>query len=757
LAPILAVLAGLLIVGAVTCAKWCPHFVRIPSVVEQGIPALRNENVWLPSVLGMSGAWLAMLALTAYLYVGTASARLLGIRAYLKALAVLSFGVLVAAFGFCLGLALHLHTTLELTPQFWIAVGVTSALAAVVCQITASERFRSPFSHCLRAGITYLRSSQVIMRRHTTPARTLVVFVGLTLLVWIGISPALYDNANARRFFQTQATEWSTRAGTSASEPALTANLIVTATTLGPFSLDKRGRPAGDVYFCFGLHCPPAPDIRWQTSTKVVWGELLDAVFASGSPFPVFPELSISRTTFAGKFVDGGYVHNVPLDAARLAGAGAALILYSEPRPTTQTPATVYDTEIGGLVRNARRLIPFMFDRSQEADRSGSQGMFVVGVAPRGDGRDFPLLTDFRVNQIQRLVQCARCDVQAEAPIGLVESWGVARVFRTIRSTDTLTQPGWTSHVKETLQTAMSFAPKDSIAVFDMDNTLLQNDLGDAVMRKLVLSLAYRGDKPEFWSLIADTKRRDKLRAFYERHNEELRRSPPSVDAALSQSQFAELKAHFVLFQHEYEERLKRNERKGCEWAAQLLMGLSEQQVTELTDRTWREELATPVTTVQLTDSQALDSSVKPLDIHLGIRVRPQLVELISQLRQRNIGVYIASATNQLSVRYAAAKVGIEPANAHGIEVTVDVNTGALSSSIVQPSTYGPGKITAIPEFERKAWLVVGDSVGDLQMLRRSNKIALVLDHGRISEPHGSAKEPRWLLQPSSELDAAAQ
>ncbi|MEI9941958.1 MAG: hypothetical protein WDO69_32490 [Pseudomonadota bacterium] len=417
-------------------------------------------SVWWPSLAAMLAAWLAWISFVGYFYSFSRESRLVGIRQYLKALRVFLWGLCGTTVIFSAGLATGLYTMLEVTPRFWFAVVITAAATAVLCVSLASLPFEFGLANDLREGIKYLRSSQVIMNRRTTPARTLLLFIGLTVFGWIGVvSPALYDSAGARRFFQAQVQRWA--GGPETTGARLHSNLIVTATTLGSFSAGGEQHPPGDVYFCFdgASPCPPLRTFRFHRSAST-WSDLIDRVFASGSPFPVFPEFQIGgeKADIDGKFVDGGYAHNVPIDAARMVGAHEALVIYSEPRES-QKVEPMNDFPVARLTRNAPRLIPFMFDRSQQADRDGEEGMVVAGIAPLGDGSPFPFLTEFRADVVQRMVGCAECDLGSNAAMGFVESWGLPRVFKTVGSRQKLTlrdEDGWSPQVQEA-STARSY------------------------------------------------------------------------------------------------------------------------------------------------------------------------------------------------------------------------------------------------------------------------------------------------------------
>src|SRR4029077_14019091 len=80
-------------------------------------------------------------------------------------------------------------------------------------------------------------------------------------------------------------------------------------------------------------------------------GYLRDVVFASGSPYPVFPAHAVKGEK--DRLVDGGYANNVPIDAAQSVGADEVLIVESSnPLGHESAPgwlrSVIADTQVGG-------------------------------------------------------------------------------------------------------------------------------------------------------------------------------------------------------------------------------------------------------------------------------------------------------------------------------------------------------------------------------------------------------------------------
>jgi predicted acylesterase/phospholipase RssA len=150
-------------------------------------------------------------------------------------------------------------------------------------------------------------------------------------------------------------------------------------------------------------------------------------VFASGSPFPIFPAHRLDAPGGLDPLilVDGGYSNNVPVDAALTVGAEQVLILRSSPLPApnaseVEGPGTPL---LGPLAGSLDRLLAYLFERSQSVDRLSSNDLFVVSLSPSARPEHWPPLFDFRRTTVQRMLREAESDLGRR--IGRVESWGL--------------------------------------------------------------------------------------------------------------------------------------------------------------------------------------------------------------------------------------------------------------------------------------------------------------------------------------------
>ena len=179
----------------------------------------------------------------------------------------------------------------------------------------------------------------------------------------------------------------------------------------------------------------PAGDARCVRDPQDVaeWNleYIRSVVFASGSPYPVFPAHRIDDKI--GRLVDGGYANNVPLDAAQGAGADQVLIVESS-NPLGHPVAPSFVGFVldavriqGDLVDNLPALFTFLYERSLELDRISRRELLVVSLAPSREEAGWPTLVQFTGAVIGRMRKVAKEDWDQGRRIGLVQSWGRPR------------------------------------------------------------------------------------------------------------------------------------------------------------------------------------------------------------------------------------------------------------------------------------------------------------------------------------------
>jgi predicted acylesterase/phospholipase RssA len=351
-------------------------------------------------------------------------------------------------------------TLFELTREFWLGLLAVSLLVSSLVLLwgrLGSDRSRA--ANGLRAALLYLTG------RHPNGNLVSRRFVRLGLIAVLGVAwwnfvvaPGLYGNRPARDYFRSVNDRFDLQY--SALHPGAPSAYRLTAQLLAPANALEQETGSGTRFVLAVPGSQPCPAIRQPAGSGSIWyrfhivdqgghqtpstgdgcedldltaaeprERLLDFVFASGSPFPIFPAHRV-RTKLLAKeeaLVDGGYTNNTPVEAAGTLGAEQVLIVNSSPLACAESTSwfvRLMRTLQGPMVDNALRLPGFFYERSQQLDRRSRASLFVVSLSPSCQP-DWPLLSDFRESVVSRMLDAA--DQDRHRRIGAVEGWGPPR------------------------------------------------------------------------------------------------------------------------------------------------------------------------------------------------------------------------------------------------------------------------------------------------------------------------------------------
>ena len=326
---------------------------------------------------------------------------------------------------------------LELTGEFWTWLVGTSSVVALALLLAALYGRRD------LSGVRLLRRSFLFLCSHhpngdfVTRRFLRLAALSVFSLVWWNaiVAPALYGNRQARAYLKGAVERFYAEAKMPRGEYRPTARFIA------PANLLERD---GTRYFLFvpgGDECPQVPRrltngaIWYPYAVQAADGDCLPVrdrdfpvrvIFASGSPFPIFPAHRLKLEDKDVALVDGGYSNNIPVDAARTVAAEQVLIVEStNPLRSAAEPSRLARAVLGmrgQLVENLGRLPSFLFERSQQVDRLSRRDLFVVSLSPSRDEKDWPPLFDFRRQTVQRMERVASEDLGRR--VGMVQSWG---------------------------------------------------------------------------------------------------------------------------------------------------------------------------------------------------------------------------------------------------------------------------------------------------------------------------------------------
>lgn len=378
------------------------------------------------SSLASAGVFLVAAALIALASTGRWGLAVEGAKDYVAALATAITILGVAFFPLILLAQIGRGSLLELTGPYWIRALAMALAAPLIVLYAARHMSRLQF---LRRGLV-----ELIRDRHgvltTTLATTLIGVFAFCIVCWLVlVAPAVYSNVFAVKAFREALPPeklWTNR---------FHSNLIVTGTLLRRQDCSLHDVKEDGLYFCFeGPEGCGADGGPWQVFRKPAPARAVDAVFASGSAFPVFPPHRVHLPNGCEvPLVDGGYAHNVPLDAASKADARQVLILNASPDPrdavSQATPLwrrflQQSRLEGGGLIRSSPDVLSFMFERAQELDRNIGESLVVASLSPRPEDGWWPFLLDFSPDVRNRMVAAAAQDIRQERRIGHILSWG---------------------------------------------------------------------------------------------------------------------------------------------------------------------------------------------------------------------------------------------------------------------------------------------------------------------------------------------
>ena len=325
-------------------------------------------------------------------------------------LLLLLVGLSSAIFG--VGWWLRRVTPLEMTIDYWVWVFVAAVFSTKLI-ITAERVYGNvPLLH----GIRFLSSPSGTAPFPYTPAVTLVIWGSLGILVWLTfVAPALYSSEQGRNEFDTAAAEW---------RGVERVPLIVSMTGLGDDVKGYRSPPYRGDYYAVDKRWCFVDELQGKTSAHLfplADADFKNAVFASGSPFPIYPATKVQAEPGApGLFVDGGFAHRVPIEAAGLVGAAQILIVENVAR--VDVPSSTEGFSAGALPTNAAKVLDFLFERSQTIDGQRARSAVVATIYPDWSPPN-PFLMDFRESVVQRLRAEAEKDLEGHR-VARIESWG---------------------------------------------------------------------------------------------------------------------------------------------------------------------------------------------------------------------------------------------------------------------------------------------------------------------------------------------
>lgn len=246
-----------------------------------------------------------------------------------------------------------------------------------------------------------------------------------------------------------------------------------------------------------------------------------------------------------------------------------------------------------------------------------------------------------------------------------------------------LTKNSWTDEIYDRLTTLIP--KKTGIVCFDFDNTLIRNDFGEKIMDQLIMEgLEY---------LPKD------LSYFF--RDQKLWKDHTKLSLAE--------KEHLVW--EEYAYQLKEfGIESGYRWTSFLFQGMSKETYYEVSRRAWQR--------------------VYQPEEETGVFPQLEMKDLISYLNHHNWQVYIVTASPEPGIAAIAHHFPVKESHVIGMRQVLGED-GKYTHKLIEPYTYGEGKVKAIQErIGTNPDLVFGDSFNDYPMLCKAKEFGVAIDKG---------------------------
>ena len=264
-------------------------------------------------------------------------------------------------------------------------------------------------------------------------------------------------------------------------------------------------------------------------------------------------------------------------------------------------------------------------------------------------------------------------------------------------------------------------------AIFDWDNTVIKNDIGDATFFWMILHDQIH--RPSSWKKTSRYLTPAAVMAL----NRDCPLSSPdplptSVHPACEDTLLGIYHDGLVVGKPAW---LKRYDPDRMEpayaWAVQLMAGHSPQEVREITLQVIWFSLKQKVGAQQKIGNKSYPSS---------IRIYEPMRRLIRDLQKNQFDVWVVSASSQYLVESFAKRVGIQPDRVIGVRSKLD-DQGRLTGAFEpcggeETIPYRKGKVCWIDKIIRRPiTFAAGDSDSDLFFLQKATRLRLVINRNK--------------------------
>lgn len=261
------------------------------------------------------------------------------------------------------------------------------------------------------------------------------------------------------------------------------------------------------------------------------------------------------------------------------------------------------------------------------------------------------------------------------------------------------------------------------VALFDWDNTILKNDIGDAITFHLVTHDQILQPPSQDWKQTSAYMTDEGAAALTAACGTAVAAgkplptstNPDCADEILSMYINNQTRAGAVGFTgHDF-----RRMEPTYAWTAQLLAGHTHAEVEQLT-----RDAATPQLDAEMGTTQVVGTNT----VNGWLRIYPQITELIKAARSRGFDVWIITASPDDVVRAVAPLAGVDPSRVIGIRSQTDAK-GKLTYKFEGCGPVADGEQSLIPYIEgKRCWVnkvVFGDTTATAIDRRRDPRQVL--------------------------------
>jgi len=275
------------------------------------------------------------------------------------------------------------------------------------------------------------------------------------------------------------------------------------------------------------------------------------------------------------------------------------------------------------------------------------------------------------------------------------------------------------------------------VAAIDFDNTCIRGDIGRAFYDWMVTERKILFNDEIFAALPGD--KREGIKKAWKK----LKKIPEDQQAGSVELQAFRKQMHQAYWSLCYDTPPE----KCYPWQVRFYAGYTPDEVRGMAEGVMEAQLKKPMGSEPI---KAGPNDQAPAITSTGIRIHPEIKNLISLLEKRGFDVWIISAGPEWVVEGAAKSFGVKPDRVIGMRAKLE--EGKLTSQIEPPPTFRQGKVKAIEKFiGKKPLLAVGDSWTDAEMLEYAAH-ALLIDRG-YADLKKKAVDSGWWIQPTFPIE----